>query len=178
MLVLAAFVVKNSVPLGVVHVCLMQFNNQTFPFLFVLTLLHVERAGKYFAHGEHENKAVRLWICIQAPNNNGSLSTPNLLRYAVFLFQNNIGVGRYPPASTSCYMSLLENYRKVYLAHCLIGSLSYGAPEVITGSPYCGEKADIWSLGVNLYVILTRRQPFWSRNPCKVRAQVMVKVFL
>ncbi len=48
------------------------------------------------------------------------------------------------------------------LARTAIGTPYYLAPEVINGEPY-GLKADVWSLGVLLYELLTLKKPFEAR---------------
>lgn len=42
--------------------------------------------------------------------------------------------------------------------HC--GTTSYMAPEIVRKSAYNGFKADIWALGIVLYVMLTGKFPF------------------
>ena len=40
------------------------------------------------------------------------------------------------------------------------GSPNYAAPEVISGAKYCGTEADVWSLGVVLFALVSRELPF------------------
>lgn len=40
------------------------------------------------------------------------------------------------------------------------GTLDYAAPEIFFKEPYDGKKADIWSLGVILYCLITGKVPF------------------
>ena len=40
------------------------------------------------------------------------------------------------------------------------GSYAYGAPEVISGQSYDGMKADVWSLGIILYCMVSARLPY------------------
>jgi serine kinase len=40
------------------------------------------------------------------------------------------------------------------------GSKSYAAPEILRGEPYDPRKADIWAIGVILYIFVTGKMPF------------------
>jgi len=48
------------------------------------------------------------------------------------------------------------------------GSFLYAAPELLAGRPYTGPEADIWSLGVCLYVMLTGCFPFTREERTKM----------
>lgn len=59
--------------------------------------------------------------------------------------------------------AIRREQREEYWLQGRCGSWLFMAPEVIAGSKY-GTACDIWSLGVMLYMLLTREHPF-SNNP-------------
>ncbi|XP_061165692.1 testis-specific serine/threonine-protein kinase 1-like [Saccostrea echinata] len=46
------------------------------------------------------------------------------------------------------------------LSKTYCGSKSYAAPEILKGEPYDTQKADIWAIGVILYIFVTGKMPF------------------
>ncbi|GFY88949.1 CBL-interacting protein kinase 20 [Actinidia rufa] len=60
--------------------------------------------------------------------------------------------------------ALFESKRKDGLLHTTCGTPAYVAPEVISKRGYDGEKADIWSCGVVLFVLLAGYLPFHNSN--------------
>jgi len=47
----------------------------------------------------------------------------------------------------------------------LVGSVSHLAPEQVTGTVYSGEKIDVWSAGIILYIMVTGMAPFQADSP-------------
>lgn len=43
-----------------------------------------------------------------------------------------------------------------------VGTIDYAAPEVLAGRPYEGKPQDVWALGILLYTILYKENPFYS----------------
>lgn len=60
--------------------------------------------------------------------------------------------------------ALLESRRQDGLLHTTCGTPAYVAPEVINKKGYDGAKADIWSCGVVLFVLLAGYLPFQDAN--------------
>lgn len=43
-----------------------------------------------------------------------------------------------------------------------VGTIDYAAPEVLAGKPYGGREQDVWALGILLYTIVYKENPFYS----------------
>ncbi|XP_059827586.1 testis-specific serine/threonine-protein kinase 5-like [Hypanus sabinus] len=52
------------------------------------------------------------------------------------------------------------------------GSLPYTAPEILQGLRYRGDQADIWSMGIILYAMVTGKLPFNKLQPCKLLEEI------
>nr|XP_034982660.1 striated muscle preferentially expressed protein kinase isoform X3 [Zootoca vivipara] len=53
-----------------------------------------------------------------------------------------------------------------------VGTLEYMAPEVVKGDPV-GSAADIWGLGVLIYIMLSGRSPFFEMDPLEVESRIL-----
>ncbi|KAK4923485.1 serine/threonine protein kinase [Elasticomyces elasticus] len=43
-----------------------------------------------------------------------------------------------------------------------VGTIDYAAPEVLRGLPYRGKEQDVWALGILLYTLVYKENPFYS----------------
>ncbi|EMD00541.1 hypothetical protein BAUCODRAFT_28883 [Baudoinia panamericana UAMH 10762] len=43
-----------------------------------------------------------------------------------------------------------------------VGTIDYAAPEVLRGAPYRGKEQDVWALGILLYTLVYKENPFYS----------------
>lgn len=57
------------------------------------------------------------------------------------------------------------------------GTPIYAAPELLQRKPYSGPRADAWSLGILLYVMLTGAYPFAGTTLPLIRKQAIVGDF-
>ncbi|XP_075239067.1 maternal embryonic leucine zipper kinase-like [Convolutriloba macropyga] len=57
------------------------------------------------------------------------------------------------------------------------GSPAYAAPELISGKPYLGNEADIWSLGILLYALLCGFLPFEDDNVSRLYEKIKLGVY-
>jgi serine/threonine protein kinase len=74
------------------------------------------------------------------------------------IFLNNLGQIKLGDFGIS------KNLETIKMASTFIGSLDYLAPEIINGQNYSFE-ADIWSLGVTFYELMTFKKPFIGNFP-------------
>ncbi|KAJ6383067.1 hypothetical protein OIU77_031483 [Salix suchowensis] len=74
--------------------------------------------------------------------------------------------------SRGVYSALPEQLRQDGLLHTQCGTPAYVAPEVLRKKGYDGSKADIWSCGVILYVLLAGFLPFQEENVMKMYRKV------
>ena len=58
------------------------------------------------------------------------------------------------------------------------GSAAYAAPELLQGIPYNGPTADIWSMGVILYIMICSSMPFRDNNIKTLLADQVNKIFI
>ncbi|KAJ0030841.1 hypothetical protein Pint_12499 [Pistacia integerrima] len=73
--------------------------------------------------------------------------------------------------------ALPEQLRNDGLLHTQCGTPSYVAPEVLRKKGYDGSKADIWSCGVILYVLLAGFLPFQDENLMKMYRKIFKAQF-
>jgi len=52
------------------------------------------------------------------------------------------------------------------MSQTFCGSKAYAAPEILQGRTYDPMKADVWALGVILYIFITGKMPFDETKVC------------
>jgi len=76
----------------------------------------------------------------------------------VISFQNNIKVIDFGFARADMFPGTDGQYER---SETYCGSYAYAAPEILMGVPYIPQAADVWSLGVILYVMVTNFVSFF-----------------
>ncbi|CAH1792150.1 unnamed protein product [Owenia fusiformis] len=59
-----------------------------------------------------------------------------------------------------CDFGFVKELTMKELSKTYCGSKSYAAPEILIGQPYEPFKADVWAIGVILYILVTGKMPF------------------
>ncbi|XP_030044139.1 testis-specific serine/threonine-protein kinase 4 [Microcaecilia unicolor] len=71
------------------------------------------------------------------------------------------------PRNLNCFSNLSQTY---------CGSYAYACPEILLGNPYNPFLADVWSMGVILYALLTGHLPFDDTNLRKLLKEMQTEV--
>nr|XP_042127012.1 maternal embryonic leucine zipper kinase isoform X2 [Peromyscus maniculatus bairdii] len=66
-----------------------------------------------------------------------------------------------------------KGHKDYHLQTCC-GSLAYAAPELIQGKSYLGSEADVWSMGILLYVLMCGFLPFDDDNVMALYKKIML----
>ncbi|XP_059110240.1 maternal embryonic leucine zipper kinase isoform X3 [Peromyscus eremicus] len=66
-----------------------------------------------------------------------------------------------------------KGHKDCHLQTCC-GSLAYAAPELIQGKSYLGSEADVWSMGILLYVLMCGFLPFDDDNVMALYKKIML----
>lgn len=75
--------------------------------------------------------------------------------------------------ATLCDWGLSRRFRKNAFITTSKGSIHYSAPELLAHSPFEGPEADVWSMGVVLYAMLTNRLPWVERTAAAMRERII-----
>lgn len=59
-----------------------------------------------------------------------------------------------------CDFGFVKSHSMKELSKTYCGSKSYASPEILRGEPYDPKKADVWAVGVILYIFITGKMPF------------------
>lgn len=70
---------------------------------------------------------------------------------------------------------VIDNQGKKVTSSTYCGSLSYAAPEILRGMPYYPKIADLWSVGIILYIMVNKAMPFDDTNVKRLYEQQINK---
>ncbi|KAH3730918.1 hypothetical protein DPMN_056919 [Dreissena polymorpha] len=59
-----------------------------------------------------------------------------------------------------CDFGFVKSHSMKELSKTYCGSKSYASPEILRGEPYDPKKADMWAMGVILYIFITGKMPY------------------
>ncbi|CDK28412.1 unnamed protein product [Kuraishia capsulata CBS 1993] len=67
---------------------------------------------------------------------------------------------------SKCIVKLIDFGSAAYVKNgpfdVFVGTLDYAAPEVLNGKPYEGKPQDVWAMGILLYTLIFKENPFYN----------------
>uniref|UniRef100_A0A3Q2H4H3 Maternal embryonic leucine zipper kinase n=1 Tax=Equus caballus TaxID=9796 RepID=A0A3Q2H4H3_HORSE len=88
------------------------------------------------------------------------------------IFRQIVAAVAYVHSQGYAHRDLKPDNKDYHLQTCC-GSLAYAAPELIQGKSYLGSEADVWSMGILLYVLMCGFLPFDDDNVMALYKKIM-----
>lgn len=141
-------------------------------FIFMEFAGNGDLAGYLKKHNPMEDSLSCLWF-LQTSRGLSFLHERMLSAHRDIKLDNMLLDGQYVAKLTDfgfAKPSAEKERRQVLLSRTFCGTSPYKAPQVLARKPYNGFKADVWSMGVSLFLLFHRQFPFcWKDRPEQLR---------